>query len=107
MKIGKLRHRVTIERVTVTQDTDGSAIETWTPFATVQASIEPISGREYTAAQSTQAEMTHRIRLRHLPGVTPKMRINYGAHTFDILSVINISERNRELELVCSESIGN
>jgi SPP1 family predicted phage head-tail adaptor len=105
VKIGKLRHRITIEQVTETQDIDGSVIETWTTFATAQASIEPVSGREYFAAQSTQAEVTHRIRLRYLSGVTPKMRVNYNSRIFDILSVININERNRELQLMCRESV--
>jgi SPP1 family predicted phage head-tail adaptor len=106
VKIGKLRHRITIEQVSETQDTDGSVIETWSVFVVAQASIEPISGREYFAAQSTQADVTHRIRLRYLSGVTPKMRVNYNSRIFDILSVINVGERNRELQLMCRESIG-
>jgi SPP1 family predicted phage head-tail adaptor len=81
-------------------------IETWSTFATAQASIEPISGREYIAAQSTQADVSHRIRLRYLSGITPKLRVNYSSRIFDILSVININECNRELQLMCRESIG-
>ena len=61
MRIGKLRHRITIECVVETQDADGAVIETWSTYETVQASIDPISGREYFAAQSTQADVTHRI----------------------------------------------
>jgi SPP1 family predicted phage head-tail adaptor len=105
VKIGKLRHWITIEQVVETQDFDGSVIETWSTFAAVQASIEPISGREYFAAQSTQADVTHRISLRYLEGVIPKMRVKYGLRIFDILSVINVNERNRELQLMCRESI--
>jgi SPP1 family predicted phage head-tail adaptor len=104
VRIGKLRHLITIEQVAETQDTDGSAIETWSTFAAVQASIEPISGREYFAAQSTQADVTHRISLRYLDGVIPKMRVKYGSRLFDILSAINVNERNRELQLMCRES---
>ena len=104
MRIGKLRRRITIERVTETQDTDGAVLETWSTYATVQASIEPISGREYFAAQSTQADVTHRIRIRYLSGIVPKMRVSYNSRIFDILSVINVGERNRELQLMCRES---
>jgi SPP1 family predicted phage head-tail adaptor len=106
VNIGKLRHRIAIERVTETRDTDGSVIETWSTYATVQASIEPISGREYFAAQSTQADVTHRIGLRYLSGIIPKMRVKFGSRVFEILSIININERNRELQLMCRESIG-
>ena len=105
MRIGKLRRRITIERVTETQDTDGAVLETWSTYATVQASIEPISGREYFAAQSTQADVTHRIGIRYLSGIVPKMRVNYNSRIFDILSVINVDERSRELQLMCRESI--
>jgi len=104
LRIGKLRRRITIERVTETQDTDGAVLETWSTYATVQASIEPISGREYFAAQSTQADVTHRIRIRYLSGIVPKMRVSYNSRIFDILSVINVGERNRELQLMCRES---
>lgn len=105
MKIGKLRNRITIEQVVETQDLDGSVLESWSFFVNAQASIEPISGREYFAAQSTQAEVTHRITMRYLAGITPKMRIVYGTRIFEILSVINVQERNRELQLMCRESI--
>jgi SPP1 family predicted phage head-tail adaptor len=106
MKVGKLRHRISIEHVTETQDTGGSVIETWSVYATVQAFIEPISGREYIAAQSTPVDVTHRVRLRYLSGITPKMRVNYSTRIFDILSAIKVVERNRELQLMCRESIG-
>jgi SPP1 family predicted phage head-tail adaptor len=105
MRPGKLRHGIAIERVAETQDADGSVIEAWSTYATVHGSIEPISGREYFAAQSTQADVTHRIGIRYLSGIVPKMRVKYGSRIYDILSVINIDERNRELQLMCRESI--
>jgi SPP1 family predicted phage head-tail adaptor len=95
MKIGKLRQRIIIEQATKTQDHDGSAIETWSTFTAVQASIEPISGREYFAAETTQADVTHRISLRHIAGIVPKLRVKYGTRIFDILSVINVGDRNQ------------
>jgi SPP1 family predicted phage head-tail adaptor len=104
VKIGKLRHRITIERVSETQDSDSSVIETWSTFTAVQAWIEPISGREYFAAQTTQAEVTHRISLRYLDGAIAKMRVKHGSRIFDILSAVNVNERNRELQLMCRES---
>jgi SPP1 family predicted phage head-tail adaptor len=105
VRAGKLRHRIAIEQVAETQDPDGSVIETWSTFANAHASIEPISGREYFAAQTTQADVTHRICMRYLAGLIPKMRVKYGLRIFDILSVINVNERNRELQLMCKESI--
>ena len=105
MKIGKLHHHIIIEQVAETQDTDGSVMETWSNYASAQGSIEPVSGREYFDAQTTQADVTHRIYLRYIAGVIPKMRVKYGARIFDILSVINTRERNVELQLMCRENI--
>jgi len=84
MKIGKLRHRIAIEQVAEIQDSDGSVIETWSAFADVQASIEPISGREYFAAQITQADVTHRISLRFIAGIITKMRVKHGSRIFGV-----------------------
>jgi SPP1 family predicted phage head-tail adaptor len=105
VKIGKLRHRIAIEHVAETQAADGSVLENWSEYVFAHASIEPISGREYFAAQTTQADATHRICMRYLAGIEPKMRVKFGSRIFDILSVINIDERNRELQLMCRESI--
>jgi SPP1 family predicted phage head-tail adaptor len=99
VRLGKLLHRISVEQVAESQDTDGSVIETLSVFVVAQASIELLSGREYIAAQSTQAEVAHRIRLRCLSGITPKMRVNYNPRIFDFLSVININDHNRELQL--------
>ena len=105
MRIGKLRHRITIEQADETRDLDGSVVESWSGFATVQASIEPVSGREYFDSQTTQADLTHRIYLRYVSGVTPKMHVKFNQRIFDILSVINTRERNVELQLMCRENI--
>jgi len=91
VRLGKLRHRISIEPVAETQGSDRSSIESWLTYATVQASIESMSGREYSDAQTTQADITHRIYLRYVSGVIPKMRVKYGTRIFDVLSVINTS----------------
>ena len=35
MRIGKLRHRIVIERIAETQDLDGAPIESWSAWAAV------------------------------------------------------------------------
>jgi SPP1 family predicted phage head-tail adaptor len=74
-------------------------------FATAWASIEPLNGREFFAAQQVNAEVTARIRLRYLPGVTRQMQVKFGSRTFAIESVINVEERNRELQLMVKEVV--
>lgn len=105
MRAGPLRSRITIERPTETQAGDGSIITGWEAFATAWASVEPLVGREYFAQEREQATVSHKIRMRHLPGITHKMRVAWGSKLFEIESVLNVGERNREIVLMCSESV--
>ena len=62
---GKLRHRVSIERVTRTQDpATGAITDTWTEIAKVWAGIEPLSVREFVQSAAGQSEVTARITIR-------------------------------------------
>lgn len=99
---GRLRHSITIEQPVESQDDYGSTVTTWEPMATVRAEVKAIQGREYWAAQSTQSETTHQVRLRYVAGVTTKMRVSWDGALLDIESVIP-DERKRELTLMCVE----
>ena len=103
MRAGKLRHRITIEERLETQEATGEPVWEWVPFADVWASIEPISGREFFAAQQVQSTVSTRIRIRHLEGVTQKMRVNYNGRYYAIEAVIRVMERDREIHLMCVE----
>lgn len=62
---GKLRHRVSIERVSLIQDaTTGAMVETWTEIAKVWAAVEPLSAREFVQSAAGQSEVTARITIR-------------------------------------------
>ena len=105
MRAGRLRYKVTIQEVAETTDSYGSFTESWTTYGTVWAEIDPPKGREYFAAGQKQAEVTTRIRIRYLSGVTPKMRVLFGSRILKINSVIDTDERNIEQILMCVEDI--
>jgi SPP1 family predicted phage head-tail adaptor len=106
MQAGKLRHQITLEQNTGVEDTAGQVVDNWTPFATnLWASIRPLTGEEVLQAQQVQAEVTHEVKLRYLAGVTPQLRVLFGARVFNILSVVNTDERNYELVLLCKEQM--
>jgi SPP1 family predicted phage head-tail adaptor len=105
MRAGLMRQRITMERPIETQAAEGSIRRTWETFTTAWASIEPLAGREYFAAAREQADVSHRIRMRYAEGVTHKMRVLFGSRIFQIESVINVGERNRELILMCKEAV--
>lgn len=104
MKSGALRHRLTIQKVTEERDSLGQAIETWSQFAVVYGSIEPMSGRERFLAAQTHAEATYRSRIRWIAGLTPKMRISFGEKIYHITYIAD-DGRRRELVLDLVEGL--
>jgi len=105
MRAGKLRHQIVIEQSTEARNSVGEVTASWATFATVRASVEPMQGRESFVASQDLAERTVRFRIRYLAGITPKMRVSYDSRTFDIQSVVNREERNRETHILCREVI--
>lgn len=105
MRAGALRNKITIEYIAVGKDTVGQENGTWTTLKTAWAHIKPLTGKEYQSGQTINAEVTHEVRMRYYSGITPKMRVKHGTRYFDILYVLNIEERNRELLLKCKEVI--
>ena len=105
MRIGSLRHYVTLRTYTKSRDAYGAEVETWEDFASTWASVEPLIGREYLAAKQVSAEVTHKIRMRYMPGVLPTMTIVWGDREFEIVSVLNVEERGREILIMATEDV--
>lgn len=105
LKIGKLKHRVTLQEYTATRDSYGAELEAWVDIATVWASVEPLTGREYFQTQQINAEISTKVTIRFKAGVTAKMRLIYNDRVFEIISVINTEEKDVQLVLMCREMI--
>jgi SPP1 family predicted phage head-tail adaptor len=103
--IGKLRERVTLQSEQSVSDGGGGQVVAWTDVATVWAAIEPLTGRERRAAGRLESVLTHKVTIRHLAGVTAKMRVAAGARVFNVRAVVNPAERDRWLELLCEEGV--
>jgi SPP1 family predicted phage head-tail adaptor len=100
-----MRNPVAFERRTVQQDSVGQQVDVWTEYASAMVSIEPIRGRAYFQASAERADITHELRLRSISGIMPRDRAVYGSRLFEIRSVIDVSERDRELVLMCIETL--
>ena len=106
---GKLRHRVTLQRNDETQDTDtGAMLQAWVDVATVLASVEPLSGREFVAAQAVQSNVSVRIVVRYRAGITPAMRLIHAGQIHNIAGVLPDQDSGREyLTLMCGQGENN
>uniref|UniRef100_A0A6M3J9L2 Putative head-tail joining protein n=1 Tax=viral metagenome TaxID=1070528 RepID=A0A6M3J9L2_9ZZZZ len=103
MNAGQLNKRIVIQQYGSTQNEYGEQVKTWSTVKTVWASVQPLQGREWFNAKQIQSEVEVRMRLRYTTAITPKMRIQYNSLNYNIESVINVGEQNREIELMCSK----
>lgn len=88
LNAGLLRHWVDIEEPVDVQDSDGAISRTWVLFRRVPASIEPLSAREFIAAQSVQSKVVARVVIRALNGINARMRIHYAGKLYNIEGVL-------------------
>ena len=101
---GRLRDRITIKTKSVTRDSYGAEVVTWTDLATVWAAVESLSGREYmagTGSQQVRAERVQRVVIRKRPDVMPHMRVIHDGRTMNIDAILK-----RDLDhlfLMCSD----
>lgn len=107
MQAGRLRHRIAIQIRSSSQDSYGQPVETWTTQHIRWASIEPLQGREFFSADQVNSEVSVRIRMRYLAGITAGMRVLYDNEPYNIEAVINPKMRNKDLQLMCSVGVNN
>ena len=105
LKAGNLRHRIALQRKQQTQNPQtGAMVTTWVTEATVWAAVEPLSAREFIAAQAVQSDVSVRIRVRYRPGITSAMRLLHDGKVYNITGVLADKDSGREyLTLPCSE----
>jgi len=105
MRAGRLRHRVAIQTQSTTLDDYGQATSGWATDNTVWAAVEPVSGAERDIGEGMVGIVTHRVVMRHISGLDPKMRLLFGARALNIESVLNIDERNERMTVFCREEV--
>ncbi len=109
MEAGKLRHRGVLQYQAETQNQDTGAIQvTWLDLATLWMAIEPLSARDFVAAQAEGSKVSARITIRYRDDVTAKMRIRHLAkdHYYYIEGVLADKESGLEyLTLPVSQGV--
>ena len=105
---GLFRRRVVLQSPSAPTDADTNADTdagiTWTDFATVWCSINPLTGTAVGAPnQNLQGVTTYLVAMRYYPGVVNGMRVHevQTGLDLDILSVLDILDVHRLLHLLC------
>ena len=108
MRAGAMRHRVVIESIVHFQDdTSGEMRPVWQPDCICWASIEPLSTRDFIAAQAGQTELSARIKIRRR-NIKPTSRIIHRDRVFNILGVLpDIKSGLDYMTLAVSEGVND
>lgn len=101
---GKLRDRITVQIASGSTNTLGEAVLAWSDSTSVWASVEGVSSREALAAGQQETTITHRVRLRHLPGLTQQMRFAWRNRTLNIISLLEYGNRTEHVA-ICEEVV--
>lgn len=105
MKIGDLRHRITLQKCISIVDEEGFATQTWQDVATVWAAVENLYGREYWQAAAIQAENTVKFTIRYRNDIDHTMRIKLKDKLYNIIFIDNIKYQNKFIEIKAQEVI--
>jgi len=100
---GKLRERVTVQIASGSTNALGETVMAWSDSTAVWASVDGVSSREALAAGQQASTITHRVRLRYLPGLTPQMRFSWRSRTLEIVSLLEYGNRTEHVA-ICEET---
>jgi SPP1 family predicted phage head-tail adaptor len=104
---GKLRERVTIKHKVVTgKDAKGADLFTWEVLVdNLPAEVEPLTGREFFAADQAQSSVDLRVRVRFREDITNAMQLVWNGQPHDIDSVLRPKANRAFLELMCMSGV--
>jgi SPP1 family predicted phage head-tail adaptor len=110
--IGEFRDRIRIDQDnSTTVNAIGDAVANWTALATgtedglLWANVQPMSAGEQWRRLQMNASANWKVTIRYRGDVTTKMRVVFGARTFEVRGVTNPDMKRRFLELACDEMV--
>lgn len=107
---GKRHTRLVIETDTSTdadRDGGGQRVPDWQIYGKFWAESLSQSGREFYRASQIHSDISHLWELRYSDKankITTQMRCRIGSRLMGILSVINVDEANRKVQIVARET---
>lgn len=100
---GDLRERITVQIASGSTNTLGETVLAWSDSTAVWASVQGVNAREALNYGRQETTVTHRVTMRHLPGLTQQMRLSWRGRTLDIISLLEHDNRTMH-EAICQET---
>ena len=102
-RIGKLRHRLTLERQWRSADAGGGVAIAWEAVAELWGAIETSAGGERVSADRLSGDTQPIITIRYRDDIAPAMRFVYGGRDLLIRAVLDPDGTRRFLRCLCEE----
>jgi SPP1 family predicted phage head-tail adaptor len=102
-RIGKLRHRLTLEAPVRSADGGGGASIAWDEVAQIWGAVEASGGGEAVDADRVSGARQLIVTLRYRDDVAPAMRFRLGGRLFPIRAALDADGRKRFLRCLCEE----
>ncbi len=99
--IGRMSHRLLLERALRAADSGGGAAVTWETVDEIWGGITMRNGTERVEAGGIAGEANVVITIRYREDVVPAMRFRTGGQVFEVLSVLDMEGRRRHLRCQC------
>lgn len=101
MDVGQLDERITFKRKTLTRDGMGGASETWAAVSdgTMWAKLRPLTGRERTEADRTEAKADYLVTIRYRADLLASDRIEWRDRQLNIRLIRDAGPRAQFLEI--------
>ncbi len=101
MRIDNLRNLVTIQQRSTTESTPWDDTVTWADHVERWADVKPVSAKERMRNQGPSSEATYTMALRWEDDLlSDQDRIVWDGRTFDIVGIINVDERDVEMNVM-------
>ena len=101
IKVGAMRHRITLTKPSTVVNEKGRRITIWEPVATIWAAVRDVTGREFYVAQANHAEDVVTFSIRWRNDVDASWRLVHDGTSYDILEVNHLGYIHDYLQLKC------
>lgn len=108
MAAGKLRKRLTFERIGEVPDGGGGSVVGWSTLTTVWGSFMPERGRERLEAGRLESAVAGVVRVRSsvtARTITESDRVQINSVAYQIRSITNPDQRNKFLEMTIERGV--
>lgn len=100
-RLGSMRHRCTVQRVTETQDDAGQPVVSWSDFLVNEpCQFVPTGGSETMRGRQLEVGTKAIFRVRYRAGYEAGMQVIYGGRAYGITYVNPVDGLRRYIELV-------